>query len=62
MRVSLIVAMLTGLLAFASCTTEEVERGAIGAAIGAVGAEALDRDPVTGAAVGAAIGIATADE
>lgn len=62
MRVSLAIAILTGLLAFASCTTEQVERGTIGAALGAVGAEVLDRDPVTGAAVGAAIGIATADE
>ncbi len=55
--------VLVGLIiGLTSCTTKQVERGTVGATLGAVGAEVLDRDPVTGAAVGAAIGIATADE
>lgn len=61
MRGMLAILALSGLFAVSACTTEQVERGALGAAIGAVGAELLDRDPVGGAAVGAAVGVATAN-
>ncbi|MEM8656554.1 MAG: hypothetical protein AAF813_03400 [Pseudomonadota bacterium] len=50
---ALIVAM-----GLAACTQgSDLERGAVGAAVGAVGANAIGESPVVGAAVGGAVGV-----
>ncbi|MEM8870452.1 MAG: hypothetical protein AAGB10_04940 [Pseudomonadota bacterium] len=45
-------------LGLAACDQgTDLERGAVGAAAGAVGAEAIGASPVVGAAVGGAVGV-----
>lgn len=51
------LAAIVAVLGLAACGDTDLERGATGAGIGAVGAIALDADPLTGAAVGAAAGV-----
>jgi len=57
-RILLAGAMLGAL---AACGDTDLERGATGAAAGAVGAEVLDANPVTGAVVGGAAGVVSDD-
>ena len=57
-------ARLIALLGFAAmslsaCGDTLFERGVTGAAAGAVAAEVLDEDPVTGAVIGGGVGVAT---
>lgn len=46
-------------MSLSACGDTLLERGVTGAAVGAVGAELLDEDPVTGAVVGGGVGVAT---
>ncbi|MDU8943058.1 hypothetical protein [Ovoidimarina sediminis] len=57
MRKTLSFIAIVAVLGLSACGDSDLERGASGAAIGAVGAAALDGDVVTGAAVGAAAGV-----
>lgn len=50
---------LAGTVALAACGEGALQRGASGAVIGGVAGEAVADDPVTGAAVGAGVGILT---
>ncbi len=51
-----IAALTLSLTALAACTGTDGQRAAAGAFTGATAALVLDRDPVTGAALGAAAG------
>lgn len=57
MRKTISFFAVVAVLGLAACGDSDLERGVSGAAIGAVGAKALDGDVVTGAAVGAAAGV-----
>ena len=62
MRSIALVACAVGLFAVASCTDEELERAAVGGALGtAVGELAYDK-PLEGMAAGAVLGALTADD
>jgi hypothetical protein len=50
-------ALVAATLALGACGNTDLERGATGAAIGAVGAAALGGDPLVGGAVGAGAGV-----
>ncbi len=54
-------AALIGVAALAACGDTDLERGVTGAAIGAVTAEVLDEDPLTGAVIGGAAGVISDD-
>lgn len=49
------------LLALVACGDSDLERGATGAAVGAVAAEALGENVIVGATVGAAVGVLSDD-
>ena len=57
MRKYITLGAITAVLALSACGDNDLERGATGAGIGALGAIALDADPLTGAAVGATAGV-----
>lgn len=58
MRATKLVAAGLAALSLGACTYgSDLERGAIGAAVGAVTADAIDESPTVGAAVGAAVGV-----
>ena len=57
MRKTLSFISIAAVLGLAACGDTDLERGVSGAAVGAVGAAALDGNVVTGAAVGAAAGV-----
>ncbi len=61
MRLAALIACLTGLLAVAACTDEELERAAVGGAIGTAVGEIVYDKPVEGLAAGAILGAATAN-
>lgn len=50
-------AALAAVFGLAACGDTDLERGVSGAAIGAVGAELTDSDPLVGAAIGGAAGV-----
>ncbi len=55
-KTPLIATLFAGVLALSGCVTSDLERGAIGAAAGGVGAAALGGNVGTGILVGAAAG------
>ena len=60
MRLAALIACLTGLLAVAACTDEELERAAVGGAIGTAVGEVVYDKPIEGLAAGAIVGGLTA--
>ena len=56
MRTLITTFSLCALAALAACGETDLQRGATGAAIGAVAADATGNSPVVGAAIGAAAG------
>ncbi len=61
MRSIALVACAVGLLAVASCTDEELERAAVGGALGTAAGELAYDKPLEGFVAGAVLGAATAD-
>jgi hypothetical protein len=50
-------AVLAATMAVGACGDTDLERGATGAAIGAIGAKALGGDALVGGALGAGVGV-----
>ena len=57
MQKTISLAAVAAIFALAACGDSDLERGVSGAAIGAVGAELVGGNVVTGAAVGGAAGV-----
>ncbi len=57
MQKPLILALSLATFGLAACGDTDLERGASGAAIGAVGTAVVGGDPIVGAAVGGAAGV-----
>ncbi|WP_425099465.1 hypothetical protein [Tropicibacter sp. S64] len=61
MRITTLTLALAASIGLAACEGSDLERGVIGAGVGAATASALGKDPVTGAAVGGAAGVVCDD-
>ncbi|BBU55563.1 MULTISPECIES: hypothetical protein [Mameliella] len=61
MRILTISAALVATLGLAACEGTDIERGVIGAGIGAAGAAATGRNVAAGAAIGGAAGVVCDD-
>lgn len=56
MRKAFLVFAVTAIFALSGCLNNDLERGLVGAAAGALAADAVGVDPVIGATAGGAVG------